>query len=510
MKLKKFTQLGTRENNEDFLGHNSNAIIVCDGVGGHAAGEVASKFIVEKMLQLTENPKQEINKTSIQQYLQEAQLSLNKLLDKNPEQAKMGTTFTGLFKTEYAFFAAHIGDSRIYFIRPSEQKIWHTWDHSLVGELMRTGEITREAGRKHPMGNRIARAITANEEGKTAKADILKIDELKTGDIFMLCSDGVNEAWPEHELTALLCNTDLSLEQKTEKITQKCNEFSKDNNTAYLVEIEEADVISVGNNEEITWLTLNYFEADYQKHLTNIAKEEAEDDDNVVFVENVEVKEEPKAKKEEAEPNIEKPIVTEKQGKNKKTLPLKEIIIVILLVATAYMAYERFFDNKEDGKGTEETVISKKPLKDSSNKTKANIKENKAEEAAWKIATDKNTIKSYNEFIIKFPESYRLNTAKDKIKKLKAALAKTEKDKKDKPENTIEVNTKIDSLKAMNNKEIETDKTPKNNDSNKKKAEGVNVDDKKNPIKTPSGENGVKKETGDTLNNTGTEGNLNK
>ena len=281
MKLQQFNQIGKRGNNEDFLGHNEKCVLVCDGVGGHVSGEIASRFIVDYILNATKESEDAFSKTMLQEKITEAQQKMNETLIEHPEWVKMGTTFTGLFFSKEAVFAAHIGDSRIYLIRPSEKKIWHTWDHSLVGELMKHNEITRETGRHHPMGNRISKAIIANEKGKTAKADIVKLDLLKPGDIFLLCSDGVNEAWPEHELMDLLCDTSLSLEEKKQQISLKCNELSKDNNTAYLIEFEADDEISVGNNDDIQWLSLDEFHEDYQAYLKK--KKEEEEDDEEVF-----------------------------------------------------------------------------------------------------------------------------------------------------------------------------------------------------------------------------------
>jgi protein phosphatase len=218
-----------------------------------------------------------------------AQTGLNNQLNDKPHLAKMGTTFTGLFFSKHACFAAHIGDSRIYLVRPSERKIWHTWDHSLVGELVKNKDITREAGRHHPMGNRISKAMIANEKGKTVKADILKLDQLQKGDLFLLCSDGVNEAWSEHDLVELLCNSSLSLEQKTTIIKNKCKELSNDNNTAYLLEIEELDVLNFGNNEEVKWIPIQSFYDDFElykkKQAEEAAEEEVEEEVEAIIIE---------------------------------------------------------------------------------------------------------------------------------------------------------------------------------------------------------------------------------
>ena len=272
MKIQQFSQQGKRSNNEDSIGHSAGLLTVCDGMGGHVSGERASAFVVQAMLEAFADP-QPIGKMEIQQQLKKVQTDINQLLDKEPELEKMGTTFTGVFITPDVWYAAHIGDSRIYLFRPSEQKLWHTWDHSLVGELMRTKEITVEAGRFHPMSNRIAKAIIAQKEGKIASASIVKIDNLKAGDILLLCSDGVVEGWGDLELVQLFSDNSLSFEQKCKKLAKQCNDKSKDNNTALVAEIEESDAFNFGNNDELDWTTFAEVEADYKQYLADNAEE---------------------------------------------------------------------------------------------------------------------------------------------------------------------------------------------------------------------------------------------
>ena len=278
MKIHQFSQQGKRSNNEDSLGISNALLTVCDGMGGHNYGERASAFVKDAMLQAFPDI-QPLGKMEIQEQLSQVQNNLNQLLEKEPELEKMGTTFTGVFRTPDVWYAAHIGDSRIYLFRPSEQKLWHTWDHSLVGELMRTHEITIEAGRFHFLSNRISKAIIAQKEGKTASASIAKIDELKEGDILLLCSDGVVEGWGDWELVQLFSDDSLSFEQKCEKLAQQCNEKSKDNNTAIIAEIEAQDAFAFGSNEELEWTSFAAVEADYQAYLKEQSEEEEEDED---------------------------------------------------------------------------------------------------------------------------------------------------------------------------------------------------------------------------------------
>lgn len=324
MKIHQFSQQGKRSNNEDSLGHSAGLITVCDGIGGHVSGERASAFVVEAMTKAFQEPAA-IGKMEIQQQLNQVQSGINQLLDKEPELEKMGTTFTGIFRTPDVWFAAHIGDSRIYLFRPSERKLWHTWDHSLVGELMRTKEITVEAGRFHPMSNRIEKAIIAQRDGKPANASIVRIDQLKPGDVFLLCSDGVIEAWGDLELVKLFSDTSRSFEDKCKALQQQCDQRSKDNNTAIIVEVEEADAFNYGDNDELTWTTFDEVEADFKQYLKDSGAA------TEIAVEEEKAKPEPGMEKEK-KPQVGRPISPVRKDKPKNARRWLFLIGAVLLV----------------------------------------------------------------------------------------------------------------------------------------------------------------------------------
>lgn len=322
MKTYKFSQLGKRSNNEDSLGITEGLITVCDGMGGHEYGERASAFVVDGMTKAF-NTVKPLGKMDIQQQINKVHEDLNHLLDNEPELEKMGTTFTGVFITPDVWYAAHIGDSRIYLFRPSEKKLWHTWDHSLVGELMRTHEITIEAGRFHPMSNRISKAIIAQKDGKPVNASIVKIDNLKAGDVLLLCSDGVIESWGDLELVKLFSDTNMSFEDKVEKLRQQCEANSKDNNTAIVAEIEESDAISFGNDEELDWTTFEAVEADYNQYLK---------DNGSIETENEPVKQ--AAPEIDKKPEVEK---VKKTGKIKLYAALAVLVVLAVVLCFIFM-----------------------------------------------------------------------------------------------------------------------------------------------------------------------------
>ncbi len=276
MKINKYSDIGKRANQEDAFGCEQNVFVVCDGVGGHTKGEVASNFVVSAILKSIKNieDSNSLNEISIQEIVKQAQIFLGGLLINSPESEGMGTTFCGVYKTDKAMYIAHIGDSRVYYIKPKEQLFWHTWDHSIVGYLVETGEITREEGRFHPQNNRISRAIIATKNQKIAKADISKITNVEKGDLFFICSDGVNESWSDLDLVKLLVS-DKSIHEKLKIIQKNCVLESKDNNTAILLEIEEKDIIK-GQTNELKMLSINDLVIDNKKYLENNNQTEME------------------------------------------------------------------------------------------------------------------------------------------------------------------------------------------------------------------------------------------
>ena len=358
MKIQKFSQIGKRGNNEDSLGLSPGLITVCDGMGGHVSGERASGFVVDALMKAFPKPAA-IGKMEIQQQLNQIQTDLNGLLEKEPELEKMGTTFTGVFITPDVWYAAHIGDSRIYLFRPSEKKLWHTWDHSLVGELMRTHEITLEAGRFHPMSNRISKAIIAQKDGKPANASIVKIDQLKAGDIFMLCSDGVVEAWGDHELVRLFADPSLDFDQKCEKLRQQCEAKSKDNNTAIIAEVEAGDAFEYGTDDELEWTTFADIEANYQQYL----KDNPEEEPAKKETENQEIA---KQQPEDMEPVAGTPFTPKKPRKKRLFLWMGIILALIAALVVAILLFSG--KSKESEKApVEQAPVEQAPVEQNDN-----------------------------------------------------------------------------------------------------------------------------------------------
>lgn len=255
MKILSSTQICQRINNEDSLGHQHNLFVVCDGVGGHKKGEIASRFVVEECLKWS-SLQSEFSKKSIKNALVNTQEKLNQLVSHSQEFENMATTFCGLYKSETAYFVSHIGDSRCYFIRPSKHQFWHTYDHTIAGDLYRNQQITEQEANSHPKGNQLYRAFIAGQEKNKLKPEITKITEVKEGDLFFICSDGVQEAFSNQQLISCLTSK-KTLEEKRKFIASQCHLHSKDNSTFYLLEVEQKDTCTTGENEEIFWQSNN-------------------------------------------------------------------------------------------------------------------------------------------------------------------------------------------------------------------------------------------------------------
>lgn len=256
-----FSEIGLKDNQEDFLWPLPNAVTVtdrvflmCDGMGGHDNGELASKTAATALGKyLTSHPSPDgiVTKAMFEQALAYAYDELDKV--DNGAVKKMGTTMTCLVLHRGGALVAHIGDSRVYHIRPSLADehgrsgiIYQSADHSLVNDLLRSGEITEEEAADFPQKNVITRAMQPHLE-RRYKADILNIDDVQAGDYFFLCCDGVLEQLTNDMLGNILKNQTLDDNVKINAIKKVCDGKTHDNYTCWLIPVldvqkEETDV----------------------------------------------------------------------------------------------------------------------------------------------------------------------------------------------------------------------------------------------------------------------------
>lgn len=251
-----FSEIGRKDNQEDNvyptskeLGTNSRFFILCDGMGGHDNGEVASDTVCRALGRYFEThlPTDGVVTTD---YFRLALEYAYDELDKKDTGAlkKMGTTMTCLYLHSKGYLVAHIGDSRIYHVRPANTDlskgrlgiIYQSSDHSLVNDLLKAGELTEEEAVNFPQKNVITRAMQPNLE-RRYKADVFSFYDIMAGDYFFLCSDGVLERLTNECLCEILASS-TSDEEKLEAIKQVCYDKTKDNYTCYLVPIDKVVV----------------------------------------------------------------------------------------------------------------------------------------------------------------------------------------------------------------------------------------------------------------------------
>lgn len=218
-----------RESNEDAFGYRDGLFVVADGMGGHKAGEVASAIAVETILKADLTG--EI-KTALQTSLIAANQEILKRAEQNKEYSGMGTTVAVLFLGTERAYVTNIGDSRVYHLSNNNLKQL-TSDHSLVNELIKTGEITVEEAKSHPQRNILTLALGSNE---SLAPEIIEI-ELTKGDKFLLCSDGLTGAVPETLIKEFMSLGD-GPETIVNRLIDSANESGgADNITVILVEI---------------------------------------------------------------------------------------------------------------------------------------------------------------------------------------------------------------------------------------------------------------------------------
>jgi len=199
------SRIGGRSQNQDYLDAKETAfgllVIVCDGMGGGPAGQVASKNAVEAIVRYVES--HESGSLSTDKLLHEAISEANRYLinlQKNDRSLiGMGTTVVAILINKTCATVAHVGDSRIYQLRFGGKQ-FRTTDHSQVMEQVLKGNLTEEEARTAPNSNVITRALGIYE---SIKVDVQKLPYEK-GDIFVLCTDGVWGTMPEKELIKLL------------------------------------------------------------------------------------------------------------------------------------------------------------------------------------------------------------------------------------------------------------------------------------------------------------------
>lgn len=214
-----------RDHNEDSVTIVKNdsgevLLVVCDGMGGHKGGEIASSIAIanigKRFLNTSSVGSKEEAISFIKDVVSEANVSLYKYTLEHPESNGMGTTIVLALLTKEFLLFGNIGDSSGYVIKDKKMhKI--TTDHTLVNLLVKSGELTEEEAKNHPRKNVLMRALGAN---MTVEMDIFDVETDVDG--IFLCSDGVTNMLEKEQVEKVL-DSDLTINDKLQKLILKCN-----------------------------------------------------------------------------------------------------------------------------------------------------------------------------------------------------------------------------------------------------------------------------------------------
>ena len=204
-----------------------NLFLVADGMGGHKAGDLASRYTVETLTDSIKNSASDNPITIINDAIVE-------LLEKAAESEQytgMGTTLVVCTIIGESMYVANVGDSRLYLYDGRLSQI--TRDHSLVAEMVALGKLGRDEARRHEKKNVITRAIGGAKE---IMADFFEA-ELTAGNRIIMCSDGLSNMVEDEEIERVLAS-DIPIEDKTKQLLGRANENGgKDNIAVVIIEL---------------------------------------------------------------------------------------------------------------------------------------------------------------------------------------------------------------------------------------------------------------------------------
>lgn len=221
------------------------AAVVADGMGGHLAGEVASRMTVDSLQASISHAATGMTDEECEAMLQSAVKQANEVVyttaSSNEQYSNMGTTvIIALVEGERAVIA-HVGDSRVYKAN-SDGLVQLTDDHTLVNELVKSGQITPEEAAVHPRRNVIMRAVGTDPE---VSADV-SVYSLTPSDILLLCSDGLTDMVSHDQMLETLLTETLDLDGKTERLVSLALHAGGDDNITVVLLQGDANRIEGG------------------------------------------------------------------------------------------------------------------------------------------------------------------------------------------------------------------------------------------------------------------------
>ena len=244
------TDVGQKRNhNEDTFSINEgeSLFVVCDGMGGHASGEVASQMAVETIKTFFKDTRDDPEVTWPYKMDRSRQYEENRLTTaikyanvrifdaakKEPKYHGMGTTITALYFIEEGLYRAHVGDSRIYRLRDGEYE-QISEDHSLLNDYIKMKKLTPEEIASFPHKNVIVRALGMKE---SVKVDVV-LERPKSGDVYLMCSDGLSDEVTDERMQEILISHGADVQTACHELVQEANRNGgHDNITVVLVRV---------------------------------------------------------------------------------------------------------------------------------------------------------------------------------------------------------------------------------------------------------------------------------
>lgn len=235
-----FSKKGIRENNEDYIIYSTDfilptqtrVIVLCDGMGGHGHGEVASKIVAESVFETLAHSSKDFSAGDLQYALDNALITLNNV-DTYNDSKKMGTTLV-VAVINNNVLVGHVGDSRCYLFDENCIKKFRTKDHSKVAEAVEAEILTEEEAFTSQYKNILTRSVMAGK--MDVKIDIDRLD-VNNKDRLLLCTDGLVDALRDDELAAILVNRNV--DEALSMIDSVCGEKSHDNYSIIIADLHK-------------------------------------------------------------------------------------------------------------------------------------------------------------------------------------------------------------------------------------------------------------------------------
>lgn len=231
IKLESFiSDKGKREINEDYLIHHQNKFYaVLDGLGGNGNGQIASKLAGEIVKELL------LKSKSISEAVEESERVLSSYKKKNPSTEYMATTIAVAEILDNGILVSWAGDSRVYQFRDGKT-LFTSSDHSWVANAVKEGALSSVEALFHPRANELKKSI--KDSSKPVKLEQVLIDDIRSNDYFLICSDGITESWIDSDLEELFSNFNSSSEV-IKQLQKQCDIFSEDNYTAIILIVDK-------------------------------------------------------------------------------------------------------------------------------------------------------------------------------------------------------------------------------------------------------------------------------